>query len=112
MAQASTVKAYFDTLPQRFVAESARHMDAVYQFEISGEGGGAWQAILEDGALKVREGRAGKPTVTFKVSGPDWLGLVNGAQDATRLYFDGKLKVEGDQLLWVKYPQIFPHEKR
>ena len=54
-----TVQSVFDGLPQAFRAEKAAGVDVVFQFRISGPGGGDWFAAIKDGRL---HGRAGDST--------------------------------------------------
>jgi hypothetical protein len=110
MAQVKTVKEYFDTLPSRFVPD--RIDPTIYQYEISGEGGGTWHAIVEERTVKVAQGPHANPTLTFKASAPDWLTFVHDPkQQFQPLYFQGKLQVIGDQLLAFKHNTVFPPEK-
>src|SRR5262249_45533113 len=47
MVQVSSVKEYFETLPQRFQAEAAKTIQAVFQFELSGDGGGTFHVSVD-----------------------------------------------------------------
>jgi putative sterol carrier protein len=92
----ANVQAVFDRLPNAFQAEAAAGVDVVFQFSISGPGGGDWYAIIRDGACTVEAGRHDKPTTTLKMSDEDFIQYVAGRLPAMQAYSTGKLKIEGD----------------
>ena len=91
-----TVQAVFDRMPEAFRAEKAAGVDVVFQFRISGEGGGDWSAAIKDAACTVTPGLKEKPTTTIKMSAEDFLKLMSGTLPAMQAYTSGKLKIEGD----------------
>ena len=56
----ATVQAVFDTLPSAFQPEAAAGVDVVFQFAISGPGGGDWYAAIQDGECTVQPGHSRK----------------------------------------------------
>jgi 3-hydroxy-3-methylglutaryl CoA synthase/NAD(P)-dependent dehydrogenase (short-subunit alcohol dehydrogenase family)/putative sterol carrier protein len=90
------VQEVFDGLPQAFQADAAAGVKVVFQFRISGPGGGEWYAAVEDGALEVGSGLHAKPTTTLKMSDEDFLKYVGGQLPAMQAYTSGRLKIEGD----------------
>jgi NAD(P)-dependent dehydrogenase (short-subunit alcohol dehydrogenase family)/acyl dehydratase/putative sterol carrier protein len=92
----SAVQGIFARLPEAFQADAAAGLKVVFQFRISGPGGGEWYAAVEDGALEVGSGLHGKPTTTLKMSGEDFLKYVSGQLPAMQAYTSGRLKIEGD----------------
>lgn len=109
--QVSSVKEYFDTLPQRFVATAAKGVKAVYQFELSGDGGGTYHVTVDDGTLAVAEGPSEKPSTTLKMTGSDYVDMVNGKLSGTMAFMKGKLKVSGNVMLAQKMQAFLPPEK-
>jgi 3-hydroxy-3-methylglutaryl CoA synthase/NAD(P)-dependent dehydrogenase (short-subunit alcohol dehydrogenase family)/putative sterol carrier protein len=91
-----TVKTVFDTLANSFIAENAAGVDVVFQYKITGPGGGLWQVVVKDGACTVVEGAHEKPTTTLIISDEDFLALVQGKLNPMQAFTSGKLKVEGD----------------
>jgi putative sterol carrier protein len=71
-------------------------VDVVFQFSISGPGGGDWYAGIREAACDVQPGTHEKPTTTLKMSGEDFLQYVSGKLPAMQAYSSGKLKIEGD----------------
>jgi putative sterol carrier protein len=91
-----TVRSVFDRMPEAFQAEKAAGVDVVFQYKISGPGGGEWHAKVKDGACEVKEGSHGSPTTTILMSDEDFLSLIEGKLNAMQAYTSGKLKIEGD----------------
>jgi len=91
-----SVKAIFDRMPESFQAEKAAGVDVVFQFRISGTGGGEWYAAIKGGALEVKQGTHEKPTTTIIMSDDDFIALISGKLNAMKACTSGKLKVEGD----------------
>ncbi len=91
-----TVQAVFDNLAGAFQAQAAAGVDVVFQFAISGPGGGDWHATIRDGECNVQPGTHDKPTTTLKMADDDFLKYVSGQLPAMQAYSSGKLKIEGD----------------
>jgi NAD(P)-dependent dehydrogenase (short-subunit alcohol dehydrogenase family)/acyl dehydratase/putative sterol carrier protein len=93
------LKAVFgEMMPAAFDAGAAAGIDVVFQFDISGDGGGQWYAAVKGGELSIAAGQATKPTVTIGMAGADFLELVAGKLDPMAAYSVGKLKVSGDAM--------------
>jgi NAD(P)-dependent dehydrogenase (short-subunit alcohol dehydrogenase family)/putative sterol carrier protein len=86
----------FDAMPASFVADAAAGVAVVFQYIISGEGGGDWYSVIHDGKCQVEAGAHEKPSCTLKMEGPDFLAMMNGQLPAMQAYTSGKLKIEGD----------------
>ena len=86
----------FERMGEFFQAEAAGGVDVVFQFSISGPGGGDWHVTVKDGACTVEAGVHTKPTTTLKMVDEDFLALVVGRLPAMQAYTSGKLKIAGD----------------
>ena len=104
---ADTVKEVFDNMAANFNAEKAAGMKAVYQWDVTGDGGGKWNAEIADGACKVSEGENASPNITITVASSDWLDIINGKLDGQMAFMSGKLKVKGDMSLAMKLKTLF-----
>lgn len=102
-----TVKEVFDQMGSRFRADKASGTNAVIQYDISGEGGGTWHAVIKDGACTVQEGAGTNPSLTLQMAAPDWLDMVSGKQSGQMLFMSGKLKLKGDMGLAMKLGSMF-----
>jgi putative sterol carrier protein len=111
MVQVTSVKDYIETLPQRFQAAASKGVHAVFQFELSGDGGAVFHVTVDDGTMKVAEGQAASPSTTLKMNGDDYVKMVNGKLSGTMAFMKGLLKVSGNVMLAQKMQTIFPPAK-
>ena len=102
-----TVKEVFDQMSTRFRPDRAAGTNAVVQYDISGEGGGTWHAVIKDGTCTVKEGPAPSPNLTLQVGAQDWLDVTAGKQNPQMLFMSGKLKLKGDMGLAMKLGSMF-----
>jgi len=91
-----SVGAAFGRMSGTFQEDAAAGVDVVFQFNISGSGGGDWYTVIKEGTCTVEAGLHAKPTTTLKMSSEDFLRLVKGELPAMKAYTSGKLKIEGD----------------
>jgi 3-hydroxy-3-methylglutaryl CoA synthase/NAD(P)-dependent dehydrogenase (short-subunit alcohol dehydrogenase family)/putative sterol carrier protein len=91
-----TVKAIFDHMAESFQADKAAGVNVVFQFRITGPGGGQWHVSIEDCTCEAHEGTHDKPTTTIIMGDEDFLSMVQGKLKAMLAYTSGKLKIEGD----------------
>ncbi|HSR32485.1 MAG TPA: SCP2 sterol-binding domain-containing protein [Anaerolineae bacterium] len=90
------VQDVFDNLLEGFQTEAASGVDVVFQFSISGPGGGDWYVVVKEGDCTVESGIHKKATTTLKMSDADFIRYVGGELPAMQAYSSGKLKIEGD----------------
>jgi len=103
----ATVKEVFDQMPGRFRADKATGTNAVIQYDIGGEGGGTWHAIIKEGTCAVNPGPGPTPSLTLSMSAQDWLDMASGKQSGQMLFMSGKLKLKGDMGLAMKLGSMF-----
>ena len=78
------VKAVFSRMPEAFRADKAAGVNVLFQFAISGPGGGDWNVAIKDGTCTIAEGKAEKPTTTIKMADADFLALIAGSSTGCR----------------------------
>ncbi|MBW2616768.1 MAG: SDR family NAD(P)-dependent oxidoreductase, partial [Deltaproteobacteria bacterium] len=91
-----TVAGVFENIPGAFQPDKAAGVDVVFQFDISGPGGGSWYITVKDGSCEVSEGSQGSPTTTIKMGDDDFVKMMSGELNAMSAFTSGKLKIEGD----------------
>jgi 3-hydroxy-3-methylglutaryl CoA synthase/NAD(P)-dependent dehydrogenase (short-subunit alcohol dehydrogenase family)/putative sterol carrier protein len=91
-----SVQAIFDDMLDGFKADAAAGVDVVFQFNISGEGGGDWYSVIKDGACSIDSGSHDKPACTIKMAATDFLAMMDGKLPAMQAFTSGKLQIEGD----------------
>jgi putative sterol carrier protein len=98
----ATVKETFDAMSGRFRPDKAAGANATIQYDVSGEGGGTWHAVIKDGTCTVNPGPATNPNLTLQIAGPDWLDMLSGKQSGQMLFPSGKLTLKRDTGLAMK----------
>jgi putative sterol carrier protein len=111
MTRVSTVREYFETLPARFVASAAKGLNAIFQFELAGDGGGTYHVTVNDGAMAVAEGPCAAPSAVLKMSAENYVKMANGELNGAMAFMKGQLKVTGNVMLAQKMQAIFPQGK-
>jgi putative sterol carrier protein len=104
---AETVKEILDTMPQRFNPDAAAGLDAVFQFDISGEEAGQWHLIVKDQQCQIVEGSHASPNVTFSMATNDFTDMMTGKLGGQAAFFSGKLRVSGDLMLAQRLESLF-----
>ncbi len=102
------VKEIFGRMAEAFNPDAAEGLDAVIQYEITGDNGGRWQVAIKDGTCEVKEGTHESPTVTLKMSDETFIGLLNKEVDNIQAFMSGQLNVSGDMMLAQLIEQLFP----
>jgi putative sterol carrier protein len=92
----ASVAGVFEAMPAAFVADAGGGVDVVFQYNITGEGGGDWHSVIRDRNCRVTSGRHEKPTCTLAMAAGDFLDMMNGKLPAMQAYTSGKLKISGD----------------
>ncbi len=104
---ASNVRDVFIKMPEVFNADAAQGLNAVFQFEITGDEGGNWNIVINDGTCEIAEGVHDAPTVTLTMSAETWLGMINKEINGMQAFMGGQLKAAGDIMLAQRVEQLF-----
>jgi len=102
-----TVKETFDAMAGRFQPSKATGVNATIQYDISGDEGGTWHAVIKDGTCAVNQGAAAAPSLTLGMSSQDWLDMIGGKLSGQMAFMSGKLKLKGDMGLAMKVGSLF-----
>jgi putative sterol carrier protein len=97
----------FAGMAQAFRADKAGATRAVFQFNLSGEGGGNWNVSVADGACKVAEGKVNKADVTIAMAANDFAKMIAGELQPVAAFMQGKIKLQGDMALAMKLQELF-----
>ena len=90
------VAAVFEAMPGAFQPEAAAGVSAVFQYRISGPGGGDWHCIVADRQCRVVAGQHDHPTCTLNMAAADFLAMMGGRLAPLQAFNAGKLHIEGD----------------
>jgi putative sterol carrier protein len=103
----SSCKQVFEEMPSRFKKDAAQGLNAVYQFDLSGEGGGKWQVSINNGQCEVKEGGHSAPNTTISMAAQDYLDMVSGKLNPQMAFMSGKLRISGDMGLALRMQSLF-----
>ncbi|MFP4039952.1 MAG: SDR family NAD(P)-dependent oxidoreductase [Desulfosudaceae bacterium] len=106
-AGAGSVSDYFDSMPDHFVKDAAAGVDVVFNFIISGGGGGEWHCVVKDQTCTVNQGAADQATCTIKMGDTDFLDMMAGKLPPMQAFSSGKLVIEGDVMKSQLIEKIF-----
>ncbi|MBI5879851.1 MAG: SCP2 sterol-binding domain-containing protein [Chloroflexi bacterium] len=90
-----------------FQSDKAAGIDAVVQFNLTGDGGGNYYLTIEDGKLDVQSGTAPSPKMTLTATAQDYLEIATGKLNPMAAFSSGKLKVGGDMMFAMKFSSFF-----
>src|SRR5690349_8077500 len=96
MPETQSVDEIFAEMESKFRSDKAQGLNATFQFNITGDGGGEWNAVVQDGNATITKGAAENPTVTITSTSEDWTKIVSGSMNPQMAFMTGKLKVQGD----------------
>jgi putative sterol carrier protein len=102
-------KLFNEDLPATLAKNSddAKAIGAKYQLNVTGDGGGEWNIDVSSSGPFCKPG-TGPADCTITVSDEDFQKLVeNPSANGVTLFFAGKLKVTGNQMLATKLSKLF-----
>lgn len=104
-----TVKEIFETqIPDGLKEDpsKAKSINAIYQFNVSGDGGGNWYVDLKSDPPEVKEGSNDAAQCTITVGDEDFVKIVTGELNAQMAFMSGKIKIAGDMSLAMKLGSV------
>jgi putative sterol carrier protein len=114
MPMAVDIKNLFnEELPARLAknAEDAKTIGAKYQMNVTGPTGGEWNVDVSSSGPSCKPGN-GAADCTITITDDDFQKLLeNPQQNGVTLFFSGKLKVSGNQMLAMKLQKLFSYAK-
>ena len=91
-----TISDLMQKMPGAFLPEKAEGVDAILQFNFTGDQESNWIITIKDGACTAEQGMAENPSMTLTADGQDYIDIVTGKLDAMKAFMGGKLKLAGD----------------
>lgn len=107
MPETQSVEQTFSEMEGKFRGDKAQGLNATFQFNINGDDGGVWNAVIDDGNANITKGEATNPNVTITANSDDWVKIVSGSMNPQMAFMTGKLKVQGDLGLATKLQSLF-----
>jgi putative sterol carrier protein len=100
-------KQVFAEMPNRFNKEAAKGLNAIYQFDLAGDGGGKWHVLINNDSCEVKEGAHASPSITISMAAQDYLDMISGKANGQMLFMSGKLRIAGDMGLAMRMQSLF-----
>ena len=95
------------TLLERFRPEKAEGLDMAIGYDLTGDGGGQWTAIVKDGKCELEQGLRDDVTVCQGLSAKDFVDMVLGKLDPMVAMGSGRLRITGNMEAAGMVPRIF-----
>lgn len=80
--------------------------DVSFQFHLTGTGGGDFYVKIAGGTPEVQEGQVLNPNLTVTMTSDDMTALLQRKADAMNLYFQGRIRVDGDLSLALRLTDV------
>ena len=91
-----------------FLPEAAESVDAIYEFHLSGSGGGIFTVAVNDGDCRISVGHSDQePDVIYEMEASTWLAMTQGRATGDEAVLLGKLRIRGDVTLGRKFNELF-----
>ena len=103
-------KLFNETLPEGISKhqDAAKQIGATFQMNVTGDGGGEWFIDLKSDTPSAKPGNPGGAECSITISSEDFQKLHENPQaNGMQLFFGGKLKVAGNQMLAMKLKKLF-----
>jgi len=107
MSVADDVQEILSKMPEAFVPDKAANLNATIQLTLTGEGSGQWAVKIANGAIAIEEGPAASPNLSLGMEASDYVALSLGEANPMSLFMAGKIKVQGDVMLAMKFQEMF-----
>ncbi len=107
MSIADDIQKIIQKMPDVFLPEKATNLDTTIQLELTGEGGGDWTIKIANNTVKVNPGRSIAPNLVLTMAASDYVAISYGEANPVNLFMAGKIKLQGDMTLAMKFPEMF-----
>lgn len=102
-----TVSEIHSMMVSGFVPEKAEGVNAVIQFDLSGDNAGQFYLVIENNTVSASEGLHDNPKMTLKATTEDYFNVATGKTNAMQAFMTGKIKITGDMSLAMKMQSMF-----
>ncbi len=101
-----TATEFIHRLPARATPEALEGVETNFFFDISGEGGGQYTVIAQDGQLQVLDGQQGETKCKVTAKSDDFMSVIRGDSNPMMAVMTGKVKISNTGEL-LKYAKLF-----
>ncbi len=107
-----SVREMFDAMPFGLNKNEAVGIDAVIQFELTGDENIQGYFTIKEQRCSYSEGKHQQPTMVIKSPSEIWLEISNGERDGAEALLNGLYSVEGDASLLLKFNDLFSSQPK
>lgn len=107
MATSEQVADIFTNMEANFRPDKAEGVQAVIQFDLSGDNGGLYWINIDNGKCTSGAGVVENPRMTIKSTADDYYNVATGQANVMQSFMMGKIKVQGDMSLAMKMAAMF-----
>jgi putative sterol carrier protein len=102
MAKVTSVQEIFENLDEGFQSDKAEGVNAIFQFDLTGDNGGKYWVKVQNKKAEVHEGEHASPTMVLTAVATDYVAMINGELPPMTAFMQGRIKVKGDMGLALK----------
>lgn len=111
MNVADDIQKIIQKMPEAFLAEKAAGLNTTIQLELTGDGGGDWVIKIANGTVNVTAGQSAAPNLTLTMAASDYVSISYGEANPINMFMAGKIKLQGDMTLAMKFPELFTRSR-
>ncbi|QDI92043.1 SCP2 sterol-binding domain-containing protein [Salicibibacter halophilus] len=104
----ANIKEVFDQINTGLKEDPSRAggVEAVYQFNLSGDEAGTFQVILNSDDGRAEEGEKETPDCTLTLDSDDFIKMAEGELNGTEAFMSGQLQIDGDMGLALRLQEV------
>jgi putative sterol carrier protein len=107
MPRVNSIQEIFEHMDEGFEPDKAEGVNAIFQFNMTGDNGGQYWVKVADQQVDVHEGEHESPTMILTAAADDYIAVVNGDLNPMMAFMQGKIKVKGEMALALKLQAMF-----
>jgi putative sterol carrier protein len=103
----ATIQALMNRMQGAFLADKAKGIDTVVQFDITGDNGGKWVVTIQNQECKVFQGTTPNPKLSLISDEQTVLAIFTGKLSGMKAYMQGRIRMVGNLSLALKLTKLF-----
>ncbi len=107
MPRVNSIQEIFEHMDEGFQPDKAEGVNAIFQFNLTGDNGGKYWIKVADKQMEVHQGEHENPTMILTATADDYIAVVNGDLNPMMAFMQGKIKVKGEMALALKLQTMF-----